>query len=125
MQLVLLENAALVTNHAAVVAARAATVIAPDDPRYYGSAVNTLEGRRREEIVEAVRLLVGTTTHDPEVDVKIDGQFSRGGSLTATVTFTYPCRIPYGGHLVCGLKNRRKITRTAQMPYQGAPYEYP
>jgi hypothetical protein len=126
VQLTFLESAALVTQHAAVVAARAAIVVGPDDPQYYGgSAVDTLSGRRKDEIVEAVKLLTSTATDKPEVEVELTGGLHEGGTVHAKVTLVYPCRIPFGGRFACGLRNTRRITRHAEMPYQGAAYDYP
>jgi hypothetical protein len=120
-----MESAALVTQHAAVVAARAGAVIGPDDPRFYGSAKDSLGGKRRDEIVEAVKLLAANQTENPEVEVEVTGGFYEGGTVHAKVTLVYPCRIPFGGRFACGLGNTRRITRHAEMAYQGAGYEYP
>ncbi len=124
IQLCYLEVASLVTGHASVVAARAAIVVAADDPRFYGSAAGTMEGKRRDEVEEAVRQALRTSALDPKFKVSF-GSFEEGKVVKAKVELDYPCTIPFGGPFVCGLDGMRHISREATLPYQGASYEYP
>ena len=124
VQLAYLEVAGLATEHAATVAARAAIVVAADDPRFYGTGTGTLDGQRGEEVDEAVHNTLRLATDEPTAHTKFSG-FAEGTIVTAEVTFDYPCTIPVGSVIVCGASRTRHITRQAAMPSQTASYVYP
>jgi hypothetical protein len=126
VQLCYLEVAGLATQHAAIIAARAAVVVAADDPRFYdGTPVGRLEGKRRAEVEEAVRNALRIAADNPKVHVTFTGSFEEGTIVKAKVTFDYDCWVPYGGTLVCGVPRRHRIEREAAMPAQTPGYEYP
>jgi hypothetical protein len=126
VQLCYLEVAGLDTQHAAIVAARAAVVVAADDPKNYGgAALGTLEGDRGAEVEEAVKNVLRITAEDPKVKVSFSGDFGEGQIVKAKVELDYVCWVPYGGRFLCGRSGRQLITREAAMPSQTARYEYP
>jgi hypothetical protein len=126
VQLCYLEVAGLTTQHAANIAARAAVVVAADDPRHYGgSPLGTLDGARGKEVEEAVRNVLRTSSKDPKVRVTFSGGFGEGSTVKAKIELDYDCWVPPGGAIVCGASRRSLITREASMPSQTAGYEYP
>lgn len=126
VQLCYLEVAALGTQHAAIVAARAAIVVAGDDPQHYGNSdVGTLDGQRRTEVEEAAKNALRIASVDPEVELEFSGGFDQGSVVKVTARFEYPCAVPVGNTIVCGVRKKTQITREASMPVQTAGYEYP
>lgn len=125
VQLVYLEVGALATQHAATVAARAAAVVAADDPRFYGSGTGTLGGRRKTEVEEAVRNTLRIAADEPRSRVTFSGGFGEGQIIRARVEFDHPCGIPVGGLIVCGPSRKATVVREAAMPSQTAGYVYP
>jgi hypothetical protein len=125
VQLCYLEVAALGTQHAAIVAARAAIVVAADDPRYYGSGVGTLGGSRRTEVEEAAKNALRIASADPTVKLDFTGGFGQGSVVSVKATFDYHCEIPVGSLIICGTSKMRHIKREAAMPVQTAGYQYP
>jgi hypothetical protein len=126
VQLCFLELAGLATQHAATLAARAAVVVAADDPGHYGGApLGSLEGARRGEVEEAVTNALRFTVDRPEVKVSFSGGFGPGAIATATVDFDYRCWVPWGGLVACGPSRHLRLVREASMPSQTPRYEYP
>ncbi|CAN5924140.1 hypothetical protein BH11MYX4_BH11MYX4_23930 [soil metagenome] len=125
VQLIYLELGALATQHAATVAARAAIVVAADDPKFYGSAAGTLSGRRQTEVEEAVKNALRIASDDPRMRVTFSGGFGEGQIVKAHVEFDHPCGVPVGGLLVCGTSRKATVIREASMPSQTAGYTYP
>jgi hypothetical protein len=126
VQLCYLEVAALGTQHAAIVAARAAIVVAGDDPKHYGgSAVGTLGGRRQAEVEEAARNALRVASSDPRVKLDFSGGFGQGSIVRVKVQFDYACGVPVGSTVLCGASKTARITREASMPSQTAGYQYP
>jgi hypothetical protein len=126
-QLADLLTAQLIIKHAAVVAARAAIVVGPDDPRFYGGqGVNDLSGGTRlDDVKNAAALVLAASPHFASggFSVNLQGSFAPGGTVTATVAATYPC---FSGWLnaVCGFSNSRILSGIAVLPYQGAGFPY-
>jgi Flp pilus assembly protein TadG len=133
--------ASLVVNHAAVVAARSASVIIPDDPTAYsdGSDIGTFQNNDRLATIEdAARapmhalqaMPFQTSSFNPDkLTVSLDGAegkdtFEPTGVVKATVTFPYTCEVPFGGSLICGLDGAKSLSAVAAMPIQGAEYAY-
>jgi hypothetical protein len=128
VQLALMEVGSLATSHAAVTAARSASVILADDPRHYGGApVGVAAGRRLEDITEAARLPLTVVTAKPKVRVTFPERtsFRQGDQVKVRVELDFPCQVAVGTWLVCGAKSTYRLTREATMPYQGAGYTYP
>jgi hypothetical protein len=125
VQLAWLEGASLATKHAAVVAARAAIVVAADDPRFYGSATGTLDGERAAEVHEAVVNVLRPSADDPKVEVSFPNGAGEGALVRARVDFEYPCTIPVGRLFVCGASRTQHLRHEAVMPSQTAGYVYP
>jgi hypothetical protein len=134
VQLVLIEMANLVAKHAAVTAARAAMVVLPDDPAHYGgAAVERAEGQRLDDIKLAAKVPLMAIDALPDVDVKLPTSAGGTDSRTAfwrddvvrvRLEYNFPCKVPIGKTLVCGLLARHTLVTEAAMPNQGADYEY-
>ena len=128
VQLGMMEVGSLGTSHAAVCAARSASVVLADDPADYdGAPVGSVSGRRLEDITEAARVPLTVVTTKPKVTVSFPDRtaFKQGDQVKVRVDFDFPCHIPVGSFLVCGSKSTFRLRREATMPYQGAGYTYP
>jgi len=128
VQLGFIEAASLVTTHAATVAARSASVVLPDDPRFYdGAPVGAWTGARRRDVEDAAKIPLTIFDTKPNVDVSLRGAtFSNdAGPVRVKVGFEFPCAVPLGQWILCGKKKTFRIEREAEMPYQGAGYVYP
>ena len=127
VQLAFVQVANLVVKHAATKAVRAAVVVLPDDPQYYGGvAVGSYSGQRRSDIERAAQIPLATLglLEAATAKVSINTAYSRNALLTAQVDFQYHCKVPWGRFVVCGLTNFKKISGQATMTAQGALYEY-
>jgi len=126
-QLFDLFTAQLILKHAAVAAARAAIVVGPDDPRFYGGqGVNDFSkgGARFTDVARAAALVIGAAPNlQTAFSVEIQGAHEGNGPLTAVVNADYQC---HGGWLsyVCSGGSVRRLTAQATMPYQGAKFSY-
>lgn len=125
VQMFYLEVGALTTQHAATVAARAAAVVAADDPKYYGSGVGSLGGSRQSEVEEAVKQTLRLSADDPQTRVSFSGGFGEGQTFKAHVEYDQPCGLPVGGLIVCGASRKATIVREASGAAQTAGYTYP
>jgi len=135
VQLAFVVTANLVTKHAAVTAARAAIVVLPDDPSYYGDVkVNTASGERLNAIRTAARARLMAVSTSPEVEITFPSSPGGGDSKTTfqqddvvrvQLKFDYPCKIPIGSRFVCNFLTLHKILKAeAALPLQGAGYSY-
>lgn len=123
-QLTELYAANVLVRHAAFMAARAAVVVLPDDPKYYGKVpVNAYSGARKEAIHRAARLVLAADPHfDPQgVSVSV-GTGTEGQQLAVTVTAPYRCFASYV-NFVCG-GAARTLRGVGADVYQGAAYDY-
>lgn len=114
----------LVVQRAASAAGRAASVVLPDDPFYYGGeAANGYSGQRKRQIELAANLVLDASPHilaNPEVS--IEGA-SGNGPLTARVRARLLC-FPGWGALVCGSDGELTLSAAVRYPYHGASYQY-
>jgi hypothetical protein len=127
VQLVFVQTANLIVKHAAVKAVRAAVVVLPDDPQFYGGVpVGSFSGQRQTDIEHAAQIPLATMglAQAAAATVTIDGLYARNALLTATVTYQYNCKVPWGRLVVCGLSNFKQIQGQATMTAQGALYAY-
>jgi hypothetical protein len=127
VQLAFVQTANLIVKHAAVKAARAAAVVLPDDPQYYGGVpVGSFSGQRKSDIERAAQIPLATMglLEAAAAKVTVDGPASRNAPLTATVDYQYHCKVPWGRFAVCGLTNFKRIQGQAIMTNQGALYAY-
>ncbi len=131
--------ASMIVQHSAVVAARSACVIIPDEPTAFPdhSEVGSAGGDRLAAIEDAARfplkalqpLPMQLSGFDPSaLKVTLEGGesdgFSAEGVVRATVKFPYQCEVMFGGSLICGPDGTITLTALAAMPIQGAKYEY-
>lgn len=135
-QLAYLAVAQLVTQHAAVQAARAAIVIVPDDPFAFDdrSPIGSAKGDRLAAVKLAAQTPLaavsdGKAPRDVQVEVQLlkDGQeaeeFEKDDVVGVSVHYDYECTVPVG-KLICGADATAKLEATASMPNQGAEYGY-
>ena len=133
VQLALVEVGGLMVEHAAVVAARAAVVVLPDDPTFYeGAPTNAPTGKRLDDIRRAARIPLLAFEADPKPEVTLvsasgasAGQFGPNELVRVRVFYDFPCLLPLGGALVCaGGGGRVRLGAEAVLPNQGAGYAY-
>lgn len=134
LQLGLLQTADVITKHSAVVAARAAAVVLPDDPKFYGGAtLNEASGQRLSDIQLAATIPLTAIDPDPVVQVSFPSTptgtdnrttFAPYDTVITRVAYTYHCTIPIGNVLACGADRTRQIVGVAEMPNQGANFDY-
>lgn len=126
VQLIFVQTANLITKHAAVKAVRAAVVVLPDDPKYYGGVpVGSFTGKRKDDIERAARVPLSTMGLDINaVKVSFDGAYSRDALLKLKLEYQYHCEVPWGRFVVCGLGQHKKIVAEAALPNQGVDYVY-
>jgi hypothetical protein len=128
VQISFLRVVSMVNKHAAVVAARAASVILPDDPAAYGGeAVGSANGARKEAITRAAKAALSAVTPsaEPKVTFPAGASFGHDGLVQVKVEYEYACRVPLAAEIACGLDRKVTFTADASMPIQGALYEYP
>lgn len=146
VQFMVLVMANIMTKHATELTARAAIVVIPDDPQYYGGAqVGSFSGKRKQDIQAAAEYLT-KKRWGGEVTVKINGQtsgqFTRDQALEVSLDYDFPCQIPFGRWVACSGQassggditgphsawadgqDIRKLTGKATLPNQGADYIY-
>lgn len=136
VQFAFVQVANLVTKHAAVQAARAAIVVLPDDPAFYGNVpVNKATGERKTVIEAAARgRLLAVSAGFPDFTIKFPSspggddnktQFQMDDVVRVKLTYQYPCKIPIGARFVCNvLTQKKKLEAEAALPIQGAGWEY-
>lgn len=127
VQLTFVQVANLVVKHSATKAVRAAAVVLPDDPQYYGGTpVGSFSGQRKSDIERAAQIPLATLglLEAAAAKVTVETPYGRNALLTAKVEYQYRCKVPWGRFVVCGLTNFKKISGQATMTAQGALYEY-
>ena len=143
IQLSYVSMASLVVQHAAVAAARSASVIVEDLPDAFsdGSAVGSGDGDRLAAITDAANAAILTlkslppmstmaNPFNPNTTVTLmkDGSpatdFEPDEIVQAQVQYVFKCAVFFGGSLICGPSGNVTITAQAAMPLQGAEYGY-
>ena len=127
VQLAFVQTANLIVKHAATKAVRAAVVVLPDDPQYYGGVpVGSFSGQRKSDIERAAQIPLATMglLEAAAAKITVNGPYSRNAPLTATVDYDYHCKVPWGRFAVCGLTNFKRIQGQATLTTQGADYAY-
>jgi hypothetical protein len=124
-QLLHVYAAELIVRRAASAAGRAASVVLPDDPYWYGGASGgTLAGTKQAQIELAAQLVLSASNFlaQPEVHVE-PGAPSGDGPVTVRVTAQYIC-FPAFSLFVCGADGLARLSARARYPYHGASYAY-
>lgn len=135
VQLAFVQVANLVTKHAAVQAARAAIVVLPDDPAFYGNTpVNKVAGDRKAVIDAAARGRLLAVAATPDFEIKFPSSPGGGDNKTSfqqddlvrvQLTVNYACKIPIGNRFVCDLfSQKKKLKAEAALPLQGHGWEW-
>jgi len=111
----------ILVKHAALAAARAAAVVGPDDPKYYGGqALNDLSGGARlAEVRKAAELALASKKQFQGAGFTLDVNAPAGhfDMVTVKVSIDYQCAIPFMS-AVCGGGATRTIHGTGMFPYQ-------
>jgi Flp pilus assembly protein TadG len=107
----------LIVRRAAHAAVRAAVVVYPDDPRFYGGASATA---RSPYVQEAARR---TLLAAPEIDlalarVAVSGTLSGNSEVTVDLSVPYRCSV-FWARLVCGFDGVIDLNGRATLPYLG------
>lgn len=117
-------------DHAAKCAARSASTVLPDDPRYYANEPVYSLGARR---VAAVRLAALRAAAPSVLDGDLrtlDVGFPtgvprrRGEVVTVEVRAKFRCRVFVVNRIMCGASRSVDMVARASMPIQAADYEY-
>jgi hypothetical protein len=139
LQLSYLSIASLVVQHAAVSAARSASVIIPDDPFAFSdrSDIGKGEGDRLATITDAANSALKALQplplqgkFNPNATVKLmksgteASDFEAEDIIQAEVDYDFQCGVLFGGSLICGTSGTVTLTGLAAMPNQGAEYGY-
>ncbi len=144
VQLAYLSIASLVVQHAAVVAARSASVIIPDIPFAFDdqSKVGSADGDRLAAVTLAASTVITALKPLPALSLQANGGFNPDVTVTlmedgepktefepediiqAKVSYDYQCAVLFGGSLICGLGGKVTLSAIAAMPTQGAEYGY-
>ena len=123
-QLAELCAAHLIVERSASAAARAASVVLPDDPFYYGGAgINAYEGARKSDVELAAKMVLAAApqiSDDPVISVSGN---SGNGPLKANVVANFHCFAGWAS-IVCGGGGVRKLSAEAEAAYQSAKYQY-
>ena len=124
-QLLELCAAHLILKRAASAAARAAVVVMSDDPAYYGgSAKDSFDGKRQEDVKLAAALILGANPHLGAFGVTVSPTNpTESVPLTATVSVDFHCFAGWAS-LVCGAGGTRQLSAKSTYAYQGASYNY-
>ena len=113
----------LIVKRAASAAVRAAVVVLPDDPRFYGGApVNSFAGDRQKDIILAAATILAVSPHFSNDFTVTLSQASGNHPLTATVRAPFHCFAGWVS-LVCGGASRT-LQASARHVYQGASFDY-
>jgi Flp pilus assembly protein TadG len=117
----------LIVQRAASAAGRAASVVLPDDPDFYGgTAVGSFSGARRADIERAAAwVLTAAPRFWNEAQNDLNGlEVTADGRESVVVRVTAEYRCYPLGILVCGPDGVQTVSAAARYPYQGARYCY-
>jgi hypothetical protein len=127
----LLTSGQSLTQHAAIAAARSATVVLADDPaRYGGSPANTVSPQRADAVrAAAVRALGPLVFDDTVSDVQVtfpgtSGPLQPGQDVTVRVTATFQCALPLVRSILCDAGGSTRLVADATLPVHAARYTY-
>lgn len=124
-QLIELCAAHLIVQRAASAAGRAAIVVLPDDPAYYGDVPkDTFQGKREDDVKLAAALILAANPHLGNLEVEVTPKTPSGSvPLNVTVKASFQCFAGWAS-LVCGPGGSRQLTAKSTYAYQGASYNY-
>lgn len=115
--------AQLVLARASSAAGRAASVVLPDNPDFYGGAPqDVLEGQRKADVELAAGMILAASPHfTKKFAVKVSNVPQRDfGSIEVTVSAELDCR---GLRLLCPWADTLAISATSNHAYHGAGYD--
>lgn len=123
----------LIMQRAASAAGRAASVVLPDDPSFYGGVgVGEFSGARKADIERAAQVVLaaaprfwnrdsGEFTMN-KLDVSVTVPSDESAPLVVTVRAEYRCYL--AGILVCGASGTTNVSAEVRSPYHVADYCY-
>jgi hypothetical protein len=129
LQMAELYTAKMALDHAAVNAARSASVVFADDPRFYGGEPANTEGPQRKRAVQiaAARALapfaLDGSIRSAEVSFPTGVPRQNGAALTVEVRSNYRCSVPLVHALVCR-GGTLALVGKATLPSNAADFEY-
>jgi Flp pilus assembly protein TadG len=130
LQLTQLYSGKLAVDHAAVNAARAATTVFADDPKFYGGErVNSAGPQRAAAVRTAAARALAPFALDGSirsVDVTFPGGIPAelGAPFAVQVTASYRCGVPLAYRIVCGASGKIDLIGSATLASNAADYEY-
>ncbi|HKU43803.1 MAG TPA: nucleic acid/nucleotide deaminase domain-containing protein [Polyangiales bacterium] len=115
--------ASLVVQRASAAAGRAAMVVLPDDPRYYGEEPpDTYAGARRADVELAAGMVLSALPQLSEnFEVDVSDPPDGFGEIDVTVRAPYECGAV---GLICRAGGGLTLTSTTKHAYHGASYAY-
>jgi len=120
-------TASTILRHAAIVAARSAAVVGPDEGYYYSNEPldQIQSGLRNNDIVDAASLVLRAEPHfrDNTFTLDLSGDLKENTMVTAKLSAPYYCLLPYV-NAVCGGRSYRLLTAQASFPYQAANLDW-
>ena len=130
LQLVQLYTAKMAVDHAAANAARSASVVFPDDPKYYGDEPINREGDRRTAAVRLAALrTVAPYVLDGSIqalDVRFPDGVPRtlGADVTVEVEAKFRCSVPLVHRIVCWNHGVATLGSRQTFASQAASFSY-
>ena len=130
LQLTQLYSGKIAVDHAAINAARSATTVFADDPKFYGGERINQEGPQRTKAVKTAAarslapfLLDGSIrTADVTFPRGIPTQL--GEPFTVEVHASYRCGVPLVHMIVCGSTGKMDLLGKATLAANAADFEY-
>jgi Flp pilus assembly protein TadG len=130
LQLTQLYSGKVAVDHAAVNAARSATTVFADDPKFYGGeGVNQEGGQRTKAVKTAAARSLAPFALDgsiQSVDVTFPGGIPKeiGAPLTVQVKASYRCGVPLVHMIVCGSSGKTDLIGKATLASNAADFQY-
>ncbi|EYF06584.1 TadE/TadG family type IV pilus assembly protein [Chondromyces apiculatus] len=126
VQFAFVQTASILVRHAALRAARTASVILHDNPAFYGGATQgNVTPQKQQMAADFAKIPLKTLGNAEAATVTFDKpNYGRNDLIKATVRYPYGCNVPVGKLAACGADGERLIEAEASMPNQGADFIY-
>jgi hypothetical protein len=124
IQFIFVCTASVVTHYSAIKAVRAAIVVLPDDPMFYGGqAPGQASGARMDAILQAASVPFRTLGNSAP-KLTMNASYGRDDLVTVKVDYPYVCKVPGGRWIACGANSIKTIHSEASLPNNGAEFRY-
>ena len=122
MQLAWIYTANLLVQHSATACARAAAVVdeKPFNPGENGSVAEIQVAAEHAAEVQGGNKIFSSVMCTYSNSATEQDPF---GTVHATVTAQFDCRVPMGRFIVCGPASTKTLVKSADLPFQGARYK--